>query len=229
MSGSTKAVRAGRGPGAGVVLDRPLAQSAVPSAASVSPSTRAAGPPAGFVAPAEPAADESNTQRAKSQPGNNAPMWRAVRESGTQPGISNSARRREGRADSALCAIPRLALHHGRRGLAPGAQQLDHSLRWGFAGHLLVGDGNLVYWTKGPFGKPVRDSGRVIERFTPFERATHWAAAISFLHPGHFRHRDGLWQVLPAAGAGWHLVWMAHLRIQNRAQPRRSCFLPWRW
>ena len=46
-------------------------------------------PPAGFVAPAEPKPDESNAQRAKSQPGNNAPMWRAVRESGDKPGTSS--------------------------------------------------------------------------------------------------------------------------------------------
>ena len=42
----------------------------------------AKGPPAGFVAPPEPKADETNAQRAKSQPGNNAPFWRGVRESG---------------------------------------------------------------------------------------------------------------------------------------------------
>ena len=47
-----------------------------------------AGPPAGFVAPAEPKSDETNAQRAKSQPGNNAPFWRAVRESGVNRGIS---------------------------------------------------------------------------------------------------------------------------------------------
>jgi formate dehydrogenase subunit gamma len=38
----------------------------------------------------------------------------------------------------------------------------------------------LVFWRKGPFGGPVRDTGRVVERFTPFERVTHWAVAISF-------------------------------------------------
>ena len=46
-------------------------------------------PPAGFVAPAEPKADESNAQRAITQPGNNAPFWRAVRESGNQAGYSS--------------------------------------------------------------------------------------------------------------------------------------------
>ena len=48
-----------------------------------------AAPPAGFVAPAEPKADDSNALRAKSQPGNNAPFWRAVRESGNQVGFSS--------------------------------------------------------------------------------------------------------------------------------------------
>ena len=43
-------------------------------------------PPAGFVAPADPKPDENNAQRGKSQPGNNAPFWRAVRESGNVQG-----------------------------------------------------------------------------------------------------------------------------------------------
>ena len=46
----------------------------------------AAGAPAGFVAPAEPRADETNAQRATSQPGNNEPFWRGVRDSGQQAG-----------------------------------------------------------------------------------------------------------------------------------------------
>ncbi len=33
-----------------------------------------------------PKPDETNAERAKTQPGNNAPFWRAVRESGDQPG-----------------------------------------------------------------------------------------------------------------------------------------------
>src|SRR5512135_1188980 len=60
---------------------------AAPGAAAAS--AVLAGPPAGFVAPAEPKADETNAERAKSQPGNNAPLWRAVRESGTTPGVTN--------------------------------------------------------------------------------------------------------------------------------------------
>ena len=58
---------------------------AAPAAAEATPK----GPSAGFVAPAEPKSDDSNAARAKSQPGNNAPFWRAVRESGNSQGISN--------------------------------------------------------------------------------------------------------------------------------------------
>ena len=57
------------------------AQSAAPAAAA--PKAVA---PAGFVAPAEPRSDETNAQRAVSQPGNNAPLWRGVRDSGQQAG-----------------------------------------------------------------------------------------------------------------------------------------------
>jgi formate dehydrogenase subunit gamma len=37
----------------------------------------------------EPKPDDTNAVRARSQPGNNAPFWRAVRESGAQQGITN--------------------------------------------------------------------------------------------------------------------------------------------
>ena len=47
------------------------------------------GPPPGYVAPAEPRFDENNAQRNKSQPGNNAPFWRSVRDSGEQAGYTS--------------------------------------------------------------------------------------------------------------------------------------------
>ena len=62
---------------------------ALASAQTAPGAVPASGPPAGFVAPAEPRPDDTNAQRAKSQPGNNAPFWRAVRESGVDKGISN--------------------------------------------------------------------------------------------------------------------------------------------
>ena len=38
----------------------------------------------------------------------------------------------------------------------------------------------LFYFTKGPLGGHQSDTGRVIERFTYFERAAHWTNAIAF-------------------------------------------------
>eukprot|EP01137_Pigoraptor_chileana_P009808 Opistho-2@58617 len=60
----------------------------VAEAASTTPAAQAA-PAASAAALALPDANETNAQRAKSQPYNNAPFWRAVRESGQQSGISN--------------------------------------------------------------------------------------------------------------------------------------------
>jgi formate dehydrogenase subunit gamma len=175
MSGSTRQYLLGVALALGLVGSA-LAQQAAP--ASVSPSP-AAGPPAGFAAPAEPGVDESNAQRAKSQPGNNAPMWRAVRESGTQPGVSNLPGAEKG------VLIQPFVQYPGSRFTTAGEAWRQVRSNWiiPYGGALLAISLlaiAIVYWTKGPFGNPVRDSGRVIERFTPFERATHWAAAISF-------------------------------------------------
>jgi formate dehydrogenase subunit gamma len=174
MSGSTRQYLLGVALALGLVGSA-LAQQAAPAAAPAP----AGGPPAGFVAPAEPAADENNLQRSKSQPGNNAPMWRAVRETGTQPGVSNLPGAEKG------VLIQPFVQYPGSRFTTAGEAWRQVRNNWiiPYGGALLaiallaLG---LVYWAKGPFGKPVRNSGRVIERFTPFERATHWAAAISF-------------------------------------------------
>src|SRR6185436_11676060 len=53
------------------------AQTAAPAASA--PATT---PPAGFVAGPDPQPADTNAQRTKSQPGNNAPMWRTVKETG---------------------------------------------------------------------------------------------------------------------------------------------------
>jgi formate dehydrogenase subunit gamma len=39
----------------------------------------------------------------------------------------------------------------------------------------------LFYWRVGKLGGHSTDTGRVIERFTPFERAAHWTNAIAFV------------------------------------------------
>src|SRR5665647_3669570 len=38
----------------------------------------------------------------------------------------------------------------------------------------------IVYFTRGPLALHGAETGRKIERFTPFERSAHWANAIAF-------------------------------------------------
>ncbi|MEQ1660525.1 MAG: formate dehydrogenase subunit gamma, partial [Hylemonella sp.] len=157
------------------------AQSQTPAGASTAPAAVAAakGPPAGFVAPAEPKPEESNAERAKSQPGNNAPNWRAVRESGTTPGFTTLPGAEKGVLVQPFVKYP------GSSFTTAGEAWRQVRNQWiiPYGGALLVIvvlTLALVYWRVGPFGHAPQDTGRVIERFTPFERAIHWTTAISF-------------------------------------------------
>ncbi len=138
------------------------------------------GPPAGFVAPAEPKADETNAQRGKSQPGNNAPFWRAVRESGEQQGYTSLPGAEKGTLIQSFVQYP------GSKYTTAGEAWRQVRNRWllpyGSALLLIVVAAiALFYLSKGPLGGSVADTGRKIERFTPFERAAHWANAIAFV------------------------------------------------
>lgn len=152
------------------------------TAAEPAPAPAAAknGPPAGFVAPAEPKADENNAERAKTQPGNNAPVWRAVRESGTTPGFTTLP------APEAGVLIQPFVQYPGSKFTTAGEAWRQVRNQWliPYGGSLLlivVGAITLFYWRKGPLGGHEVDTGRKIERFTPFERSAHWANAIAFV------------------------------------------------
>jgi formate dehydrogenase subunit gamma len=137
------------------------------------------GAPAGFVAPAEPKADDTNAQRARSQPGNNAPLWRAVRDSGAVQGVTNA----EGAEAGTL--IQGFTRYPGTRYTTAGEAWREVRNRWivPYGGALLLIVAlaiALFYWRKGPLGGHQADTGRLIERFTPFERAAHWANAGAF-------------------------------------------------
>ena len=151
-----------------------------PAAAAVTPQVAPKGPPAGYVAPAEPKPDESNAVRAKTQPGNNAPFWRAVRESGNSQGISNLPGNEMGTLIQSFVQYP------GSSYTSAGEAWRQVRNRWiiPYGGALLlivVGAIGIFYWRKGALGGHEVNTGRVIERFTPFERSAHWANAIAFV------------------------------------------------
>ena len=128
------------------------------------------GAPAGFMAPADPRPDDSAAQRAKSQPGNNAPFWRAVRESGTQEGVVNLPGAEKG------VLVQRFVKYPGVRLNNAGEAWREMRNRWilPYGGSLMLISVlalALFYWRKGTTGGHLPDTGRVIERFTQIGRA----------------------------------------------------------
>ena len=160
-----------------------LAQTAAPDAPQAAAATPAGvknGPPAGFTAPAEPKPDENNAERSKTQPGNNAPVWRAVRESGTQPGLTTLPGAEKG------VLVQEFVQYPGSKFTTAGEAWRQVRNQWliPYGGALLLivsGAIALFYWRKGPLGGHEVDTGRKIERFTPLERSAHWANAIAFV------------------------------------------------
>jgi len=148
--------------------------------AVTTPAAEAKGPPAGFVAPAEPKPDESNAVRAKTQPLNNAPFWRGVRESGNTVGVTNLPGAEKGVLVQPFVQYP------GSKLTSAGEAWRQVRNRWiiPYGGSLLliiaVAIG-IFYWRQGALGGHEPDTGRVIERFTPFERSAHWLNAIAFV------------------------------------------------
>jgi formate dehydrogenase subunit gamma len=169
------------------------------------------GAPAGFAAPAEPKADEGAALRAKTQPGNNAPVWRAARDSGDKPGYSSLPGAEQGMLIQPFVQYP------GSRLTNAGEAWREVRNRWilPYGGSFLL----IVllaiaifYWRKGPLGSPVRDTGRKVERFTPFERAAHGANAAAFvlLAVSGIVMAFGKFFLLPVIGStlfGW-LTWL---------------------
>ena len=151
--------------------DDPVPAAALPAAASGS----------GVAVMAEPRADETNAQRAKTQPGNNAPFWRAVRNSGNAPGTVNNLAASGERG----VLVQTFTEYPGSKLTSAGEAWRQVRNQWiiPYGGALLVIvllAMALYYFAKGPLGGHEPDTGRRIERFTYLERAAHWSNAIAF-------------------------------------------------
>lgn len=159
-----------------------LGTTLVMSAAALAQAPAAAPTPAAAAAPAvpEPSLDDSNAQRAITQPGNNAPMWRAVRDSGITPGITSLPGKEMGVLVQPFVQYP------GSSYTTAGEAWRQVRNQWiiPYGGSLLVIVAlalAMFYWRKGALGGHVPDNGRLIERFTPLERSAHWVNAITFV------------------------------------------------
>lgn len=125
-------------------------------------------------------AGQTNAERAKVQPGNNAPMWRDVGK-----GVTGYSSLPLSEAPEAGNLIQPFVQYPGSRLTNAGEAWRQVRNNWiiPYGGALLlivVGAIALFYKSKGSIKQHGTDTGRKIERFTPFERSAHWANAIAF-------------------------------------------------
>ena len=126
-------------------------------------------------------AKQTNSERAKVQPGNNAPMWRQV-----GAGVTGYSSLPKAEAPEAGNLIQSFVQYPGSRLTNAGEawRQVRNNWLIPYGGALLlivmlaIG---IFYFSKGMIKNHAPDTGRKIERFTPFERAAHWSNAIAFV------------------------------------------------
>jgi formate dehydrogenase subunit gamma len=126
-------------------------------------------------------ANQTNAQRKQVQPGNNAPMWRDVGK-----GVTGYSSLPVTQAPEAGNLIQPFVQYPGSRLTTAGEawRQVRNDWLIPYGGALLfivLLALAIFYKTKGPLGGHLPDTGRKIERFTPFERAAHWSNAGAFI------------------------------------------------
>ena len=132
-------------------------------------------------ASAEPGyAAQTNGERAKVQPGNNAPMWRAVGS-----GVTGYSSLPLSQAPEAGNLIQGFVQYPGSNLTNAGEAWRQVRNNWiiPYGGSLLLialGAVALMYYGKGTMQLHGQETGRKIERFTALERSAHWANAIAF-------------------------------------------------
>ena len=125
-------------------------------------------------------AKQSNAERTKVQPGNNAPMWRQVGS-----GVAGYSSLPKSEAPEAGVLIQPFVQYPGSRLTNAGEAWRQVRNNWIIpygAALLAISALTLVilYFTKGTMGLDHPQSVPRIERFTPFERAVHWSNAFAF-------------------------------------------------
>jgi len=125
--------------------------------------------------------DQTNAERGQVQPGNNAPVWRQVGQ-----GVTGYSSLPLSQAPEAGNLIQKFVQYPGSRLTNAGEAWRQVRNQWliPYGGSLLLialGALALFYWRKGTIELHGQETGRKIERFTPFERSAHWANAIAFV------------------------------------------------
>lgn len=153
-------------------------------------------------------ATQTNGERAKVQPGNNAPMWRQV-----GAGVTGVSSLPKSEAPEAGNLIQPFVQYPGSRLTNAGEAWREVRNNWliPYGGSLLLIVAlaiALFYWRVGSIKLNDAPTGRQIERFTPFERAAHWtnAAAFSILALSGLVMAFGKFVLLPVIGTtlfGW--------------------------
>jgi len=126
-------------------------------------------------------AEQNNAQRGQVQPGNNAPMWRAV-----GAGAEGYTSLPQLEAPEAGVLIQPFVQYPGSRLTTAGEAWRQVRNNWiiPYGGALVLialGAVGVFYWRKGMIMLHGKPTGVEIERFTPFERSAHWSNAIAFV------------------------------------------------
>jgi len=126
-------------------------------------------------------ATQTNGERSKVQPGNNAPMWRDVGK-----GVEGYSSLPKSQAPEAGVLIQPFVQYPGSRLTNAGEAWRQVRNNWiiPYGGSLLLivfGAIAVFYWRKGMMRLHGAPTGKEIERFTPFERSAHWTNAIAFV------------------------------------------------
>jgi formate dehydrogenase subunit gamma len=125
-------------------------------------------------------AKQSNAERNKVQPGNNAPVWRQVGQGATgYTSLPYSQAPEAGNMIQKFVQYPGSTLTNA----GEAWRQVRNNWIIPYGGSLIViaiVALGLFYWRKGSIGLHGEETGKKIERFTYFERAAHWTNAIAF-------------------------------------------------